>query len=577
VGRTARYTATGRALLLLLPSEKEGMLQQLQEAKVPLKQLKHNPAKVTPISPALSALLSKNAELKSFAQSALVAYVRSVFLQPNKAVFDAAALPLDEYAESLGLLAAPQLKFLKRVGKKVVQEVVVGTGGGDAAAAAAGVADAAAAEEPQQQRKRQRLSPEPAAAAAAGQPQQQAASGFEGGSDAEGGSDLQQQEAPAAAAAAAVGSKKRKQPRAAAADEEDGEDDFLRVKQRHVFEVDSDAADDDAPEEAGNQQEPTAAEAVAAAAAAAAKPKKRKKQRIKLGAVSGQRVVFDDEGEQVDPLELLASTGLGGQPGEKGRETGDADSAEADRLAASADGLHVVADAAGERFARAAELMVARDRSDKAALAALRRQAKHEKKLRRKAAAQQVRPGRVLPWVSALGFRLLSQTRLELVLLYMVHLPSFFRCLFRPRTADVKPQSCLATKTSHVSFPFCVVRCRRLLTLVVLPLVGATAAVKMPLMLTRTWVAMEAAAQAMTVDLMVTRHLRLWQQAGAVGTSMADTSSSSSGGTPQVVTQTGAKLTRMWHTSVWLASLTSSSSSSSREGSSRRSRLQGLL
>ena len=135
VGRTARYTATGRALLLLLPSEKEAMLQQLQEAKVPLKQLKHNPSKVQPISPALSALLSKNAELKSFAQSGLVAYVRSVYLQPNKAVFDAAALPLDEYAESLGLLAAPRLKFLKRVGKKVVQEVVVGSG--EAAAAAA--------------------------------------------------------------------------------------------------------------------------------------------------------------------------------------------------------------------------------------------------------------------------------------------------------------------------------------------------------------------------------------------------------------------------------------------------------
>ena len=29
VGRTARYVATGRALLLLLPSEKEGLLQQV--------------------------------------------------------------------------------------------------------------------------------------------------------------------------------------------------------------------------------------------------------------------------------------------------------------------------------------------------------------------------------------------------------------------------------------------------------------------------------------------------------------------------------------------------------------------
>lgn len=37
---------------------------QLEEAKVPIKQLKHNPAKVQPVTPALQALLSKDAELK---------------------------------------------------------------------------------------------------------------------------------------------------------------------------------------------------------------------------------------------------------------------------------------------------------------------------------------------------------------------------------------------------------------------------------------------------------------------------------------------------------------------------------
>jgi hypothetical protein len=95
VGRTARYTASGRSLLLLLPSERDAMLAQLAEAKVPLQQLKHNPHKVMPIGPSLSALLSKNAELKAFAQSALVSYCRSVYLQPNKDVFDAAALPLE--------------------------------------------------------------------------------------------------------------------------------------------------------------------------------------------------------------------------------------------------------------------------------------------------------------------------------------------------------------------------------------------------------------------------------------------------------------------------------------------------
>ena len=48
----------------LPPSSQLSQLVQLEEAKVPVKQLKHNPAKVQPITPALQALLSKDAELK---------------------------------------------------------------------------------------------------------------------------------------------------------------------------------------------------------------------------------------------------------------------------------------------------------------------------------------------------------------------------------------------------------------------------------------------------------------------------------------------------------------------------------
>ncbi len=49
---------------MLLPSEKEAMLNQLRDAKVPLKPLKINPSRSQPVSPALQALLSKNNELK---------------------------------------------------------------------------------------------------------------------------------------------------------------------------------------------------------------------------------------------------------------------------------------------------------------------------------------------------------------------------------------------------------------------------------------------------------------------------------------------------------------------------------
>ena len=51
--------------------------------------------------------------MQELAQRALVAYVRSVFLQPNKAVFDASALPAAEYALSLGLTSVPKLRFLR--------------------------------------------------------------------------------------------------------------------------------------------------------------------------------------------------------------------------------------------------------------------------------------------------------------------------------------------------------------------------------------------------------------------------------------------------------------------------------
>ena len=56
--------SAGRSLLLLLPSEKEAMIEQLTAAKVPLKQIKLNPRRAQPVAPALQALLSKSVELK---------------------------------------------------------------------------------------------------------------------------------------------------------------------------------------------------------------------------------------------------------------------------------------------------------------------------------------------------------------------------------------------------------------------------------------------------------------------------------------------------------------------------------
>ncbi|KAK9814593.1 hypothetical protein WJX72_008381 [[Myrmecia] bisecta] len=144
VGRTARYVAGGKALLLLVPSEKDAMLSLLGAAHVPIKAIKMNPNKTQAVTPALQALLSKGNDLKELAQRALVSYLRSVFLQPNHEVFRVEALPAAEYALSLGLSSAPKLRFLKRAGKKM-KEIHVGgnahvleAAGGQPAKAAAG-------------------------------------------------------------------------------------------------------------------------------------------------------------------------------------------------------------------------------------------------------------------------------------------------------------------------------------------------------------------------------------------------------------------------------------------------------
>lgn len=89
------------------------MVKRLEEAKVPVKPIKMNPAKRQQVTPALQALLSKSLELKEMAQRALVAYVKSVHMMGDKEIFRVPELPLADYALSLGLASVPRLRFLK--------------------------------------------------------------------------------------------------------------------------------------------------------------------------------------------------------------------------------------------------------------------------------------------------------------------------------------------------------------------------------------------------------------------------------------------------------------------------------
>lgn len=122
VGRTARYDAAGSGLLLLLPSEADGMLAALAAAKVPI--APQHPRAAAPPPPKymlqakLQALCSADPALKYLGQKALVSYVRSVHLMADKRVFRVDGLPLDALARAMGLPGTPKLRFVARSAAK---------------------------------------------------------------------------------------------------------------------------------------------------------------------------------------------------------------------------------------------------------------------------------------------------------------------------------------------------------------------------------------------------------------------------------------------------------------------------
>eukprot|EP00890_Picochlorum_soloecismus_P002112 jgi/Picsp_1/2901/NSC_01126-R1_protein len=216
VGRTARYVNSGKGLLLLLPSEQEGMMEALKEAKVQLKCLKYNKEKIQPVSPSLQALLSKDASVKETAQKSLICYLKSVFLQPRKNIFDVSKLPAAEYALSLGLTTVPKLKMLTSDQKSKIREM------------------------------------------------EEYHDDHDDNSNEEGNGT---------------------------AVNDTGGDDFLVVKRKH-HEI-----DDVVPEASPSLQNTTSGNSL---------KKKKKKMKIDAHKTSGTKVIFDEEGNALDPLEALA-------------------------------------------------------------------------------------------------------------------------------------------------------------------------------------------------------------------------------------------------------------------------------
>ncbi|KAI3810040.1 hypothetical protein L1987_19647 [Smallanthus sonchifolius] len=113
VGRTARYDSIGQSVLFLLPSEMK-MLERLQEKKIPVQFDKPNTKRLQSVSGLLAALLAKYTDLQPLAQRAFKTYLKSIYKQKDKEIFDVTKLPIDEYSASLGLPMTPQLRYLNR-------------------------------------------------------------------------------------------------------------------------------------------------------------------------------------------------------------------------------------------------------------------------------------------------------------------------------------------------------------------------------------------------------------------------------------------------------------------------------
>ena len=112
VGRTARFHAAGQSLLVLLPSERP-FLALLEKARIPVETMDVNPRKQMSVKASLQAVVAANPDIKHLAQRAFISYMRAVFLEKNKDVFNVKALPADEFAASLGLAVIPQISFTK--------------------------------------------------------------------------------------------------------------------------------------------------------------------------------------------------------------------------------------------------------------------------------------------------------------------------------------------------------------------------------------------------------------------------------------------------------------------------------
>nr|Q0D622.2 RecName: Full=DEAD-box ATP-dependent RNA helicase 32 [Oryza sativa Japonica Group]BAC83715.1 putative RNA helicase [Oryza sativa Japonica Group]BAD31318.1 putative RNA helicase [Oryza sativa Japonica Group] len=132
VGRTARYNKRGKALIFLCPEE-EKMLEKLKaaESKIPIHIKKPNTEQLQQISQNIASVLVQYPNLQQLGKRAFVTYLKSVYLQSDKEVFDLSRFSMENfaaYAASLGLPVTPKIRFVshkKNVPKKYMGDIDV--------------------------------------------------------------------------------------------------------------------------------------------------------------------------------------------------------------------------------------------------------------------------------------------------------------------------------------------------------------------------------------------------------------------------------------------------------------------
>lgn len=66
------------------------------------------------VSDSLAALLVKYPNLQELAKTAFIRYLKSIYVQKDKEVFDVQKLPLEDFSASMGLPMTPKVRFLRK-------------------------------------------------------------------------------------------------------------------------------------------------------------------------------------------------------------------------------------------------------------------------------------------------------------------------------------------------------------------------------------------------------------------------------------------------------------------------------